>query len=155
MVRFPKGTVAEPIEAVGTDGDVDVLHECEGDPDLLIVSVGAMAPLALQVADKLTAEGRRVRVLDPRWVLPVSDALVQAARRAGAVAVIEDNIVDGGIGSALSHAVTEAGGPLRPLWCYGIPRQFLDHASRSQILEQVGLTPDQVATSLTDRLRGQ
>ena len=155
VVRFPKGTVAEPIEAVGTDGDVDVLHECEGDPDLLIVSVGAMAPLALQVADKLTAEGRRVRVLDPRWVLPVSDALVQAARRAGAVAVIEDNIVDGGIGSALSHAVTEAGGPLRPLWCYGIPRQFLDHASRSQILEQVGLTPDQVATSLTDRLRGQ
>jgi 1-deoxy-D-xylulose-5-phosphate synthase len=155
VVRFPKGTVADPIEAVGTEGDVDVLRECEGDPDLLVVSVGAMAPLALQVADKLTAEGRSVRVLDPRWVLPVSEALVGAARRAGAVAVIEDNIVDGGIGSALSQAVTEAGGPLRPVWCYGIPQQFLDHASRSQILEQVGLTPDQVATSLTDRLRGQ
>jgi 1-deoxy-D-xylulose-5-phosphate synthase len=154
VVRFPKGTVSEPIEAVATDGDLDVLRECEGDPDLLLVSVGAMAPLALQVADKLAAEGRTVRVVDPRWVLPVSDDLVRVARRAGAVAVIEDNIVGGGIGSALSRAVADAGGPLRPLWCYGIPQQFLDHASRSQILEQVGLTPDQVATSLTERLRG-
>lgn len=154
VVRFPKGTVSEPIEAVATDGDLDVLRECEGDPDLLLVSVGAMAPLALQVADKLAAEGRTVRVVDPRWVLPVSDDLVRVARRAGAVAVIEDNIVGGGIGSALSRAVADAGGPLRPLWCYGIPQQFLDHASRSQILEQVGLTPDQVATSLIERLRG-
>nr|WP_269813516.1 1-deoxy-D-xylulose-5-phosphate synthase [Ornithinimicrobium sediminis] len=154
VVRFPKGTVSEPIEAVATDGDLDVLRECEGDPDLLLVSVGAMAPLALQVADKLAAEGRTVRVVDPRWVLPVSDDLVRVAGRAGAVAVIEDNIVGGGIGSALSRAVADAGGPLRPLWCYGIPQQFLDHASRSQILEQVGLTPDQVATSLIERLRG-
>jgi len=156
VLRFPKGSVIEPIEEVGTDGDLDVLRECDGDPEVLLVGVGSMASLALQVADKLSAEGHRVRVVDPRWVLPVSPSLLQAAGRAGAVAVIEDNIIEGGIGAKVAQALLQRSGTAHrmPVWCYGIPQQFLDHASRGQVLEQIGLTSDQVATSLADRLRG-
>jgi 1-deoxy-D-xylulose-5-phosphate synthase len=32
--------------------------------------------------------------------------------------------------------------------CFGIPKEFLHHASRSQLLDQIGLTPDAIATSL-------
>lgn len=172
VIRFPKGSVPEPIPAVRTQGTFDVLHDpaedqtsggAAGDaPDLLIVSVGAMAPLALEVAEKLQAQGLGVRVIDPRWALPVSTDLVDAARAAGAVAVIEDNIVDGGVGAAISRAVSDVaadaarpgpGASLPAVWCYGIPRQFLDHASRGQVLEQIGLTGDQVATSLISRIQ--
>jgi len=153
VVRFPKGSVAEPVEAVGTDGSLDVLRETESDTaDLLLVSVGAMAEVALGVADKLAAQGTSVRVVDPRWVLPVSEDLVSAAQRSRAVAVIEDNIVTGGIGSALVQAVTDADGAAPPVWCYGIPKRFLDHGSRPQVLEAIGLTPDVIATSLVQRL---
>ncbi|GAA1179172.1 1-deoxy-D-xylulose-5-phosphate synthase [Ornithinimicrobium humiphilum] len=171
VVRFPKGTVGAPLEAVRTVGGVDVLRDpmpafgadegaadesgdeagAAGQPvDLLLVGVGSMAATSLEVADKLEAQGRSVRVVDPRWVLPVSPDLVDLARSAGAVAVVEDGLV-GGVGDRVAQAFSEAGLTV-PVHAYGLPHQFLDHGSRDQVLERVGLTADSVATSLVARL---
>jgi 1-deoxy-D-xylulose-5-phosphate synthase len=153
VIRFPKGDVADPLTAVRTSGDVDVLFENSGkDVDLLVVGVGAFASLAIEAGEKVAAHGRDVRVVDPRWVLPVSDDLVGLARHARAVAVIEDNLVSGGVGSAVTLALRAAGLDV-PVHTYGIPKQFLDHASRGQILEELGLTADQVVADLEPRLR--
>ncbi len=152
VIRFPKGDVADPLTAVRTSGDVDVLFENSGkDVDLLVVGVGAFASLAIEAGEKVAAHGRDVRVVDPRWVLPVSDDLVELARHAGAVAIIEDNLVSGGVGSAVTLALRAAGVDV-PVHTYGIPKQFLDHASRGQILEELGLTADQVVADLEPRL---
>ncbi|MFB9732767.1 1-deoxy-D-xylulose-5-phosphate synthase [Ornithinimicrobium kibberense] len=160
VVRFPKGSVGEPVEAVRRSGTVDVLRDpvqLEGAAgedrqavDLLLVGVGAMATTALEVADKLFAEGRAVRVVDPRWVIPVSDDLVELARSARSVGVIEDSLV-GGVAGRIGQALADAGVDV-PVHAYGIPQEFLDHGSRGQVLDRVGLTPDAVATSLTARL---
>jgi len=148
VLRFPKGDLAGPIARVRQLGSLDVLHETgHGGVDLLVVGVGAMAATSVSVAEKLEAQGYSVRVVDPRWVLPVSPDLVQAAGDATAVAVIEDNLVSGGIGSAVTLAMRQAGCS-QPVHCYGIPKEFLAHASRSQVLDQIGLTPDAIATSL-------
>ena len=153
VLRFPKGDVADPIARVRQLGSLDVLQETgQGAVDLLIVGVGAMAATSVSVAEKLEAQGLSVRVVDPRWVLPVSPDLVHAAGDATAMAVIEDNLVSGGIGSSVTLAMRQAG--LRaPVHCYGIPKEFLRHASRSQVLDQIGLTPDAIATSLGRELR--
>jgi len=152
VLRFPKGDVAEPVARVRQQGSLDVLRETSADTvDLLIVGVGAMAPTAVSVAEKLEAQGYLVRVVDPRWVLPVSPDLVSASGEARAVAVIEDNLVAGGIGSAVTLALSQAGCPVA-VHCYGIPKEFLAHASRGQVLEQIGLTPDAIATSLSTEL---
>jgi 1-deoxy-D-xylulose-5-phosphate synthase len=153
VIRFPKGSVAAPIEAVRRVGTLDVIHDVDSDaePDLLVVAVGAMAATAMSVAEKLEAEGLRVLVVDPRWVLPVSPDLVDLARRAGAVAVIEDNVVAGGIGSQVTQAVRDAGLTV-PVHVHGIPKTYLDHAKRGQVLEDIGLTPDAISTSLLGRL---
>jgi 1-deoxy-D-xylulose-5-phosphate synthase len=152
MLRFPKGDVASPVPRVRQLGSLDVLYESgPGAMDLLIVGVGAMASTSVAVAEKLEAQGHSVRVVDPRWVLPVSGELVQAAGNATVVAVVEDNLVSGGIGSAVTLALSQAGCTTR-VHCYGIPKQFLGHASRSQVLEQIGLTPDAIATSLGSEL---
>ena len=152
VLRFPKGDVAEPVARVRQQGSLDVLREKSADTvDLLIVGVGAMAPTAVSVAEKLEAQGYLVRVVDPRWVLPVSPDLVSASGEARAVAVIEDNLVAGGIGSAVTLALSQAGCPVA-VHCYGIPKEFLAHASRGQVLEQIGLTPDAIATSLSTEL---
>jgi 1-deoxy-D-xylulose-5-phosphate synthase len=148
VVRFPKGDVADPVARVGQLGSLDVLHETRSGPvDLLVVGVGAMASMSVSVAEKLEAQGYSVRVVDPRWVLPVSPDLVQAAGAAAAVAVVEDNLVSGGIGSAVTLAMRQAGCS-QQVHCYGIPKEFLEHASRNQVLEAIGLTPDAIATSL-------
>jgi 1-deoxy-D-xylulose-5-phosphate synthase len=152
VLRFPKGDVGSPIAQVRQLGNLDVLHESGPDAvDLLIVGVGAMASTAVSVAEKLEAQGHSVRVVDPRWVIPVSPDLVRAAEQATAVAVIEDNLVSGGIGSAVALAMSQAGHQC-PVRCFGIPKEFLDHASRSEVLERIGLTPDAIATSLGSSL---
>ena len=153
VLRFPKGVVAHPIDRVRQVGSLDVLHETsQGDVDLLIVGVGTMAATSIGVAEKLEAQGLSVRVVDPRWVLPVSSDLIAAVNEATTVAVIEDNLVSGGIGSAVTLAVRQAGRSTS-VHCYGIPKEFLRHASRGQVLEQIGLTPDAIATSLGTELR--
>jgi 1-deoxy-D-xylulose-5-phosphate synthase len=148
VLRFPKGDVANPVARVRQLGSLDVLSETgSGAVDLLIVGVGAMAPTAISVAEKLEAQGHSVRVVDPRWVLPVSPDMILAAGDATAVAVIEDNLVSGGIGSAVTLAMSQAGSKTA-VRCFGIPKEFLHHGSRSQLLDQIGLTPDAIATSL-------
>ncbi len=148
VLRFPKGDVADPIARVRQLGSLDVLHETGPVAvDLLIVGVGAMAATAVAVAEKLAAQGLSVRVVDPRWVLPVSPDLVLAAGDATAVAVIEDNLVSGGIGSSVTLAMRQAGSSAT-VHCYGIPKEFLAHASRNQVLDEIGLTPDAIATAL-------
>ncbi len=152
VVRFPKGTVAEPIAAVRTVGTVDVLVEPdEGDVDVLLVGIGSMAATALTAAEKLSAEGVRVRVVDPVWALPVSDDLVGLARSVRRVAVVEDNVVVGGIGSQVALAVHATGSDV-PVDSHGIPKRFLDHGSRGQVLDAVDLTPEAVASAVRARL---
>lgn len=152
VIRFPKGDVADPLTAVRSIGDVDVLFENAGDEvDLLVVGVGAFAGLATEAGEKIAAHGRTVRVIDPRWVIPVSDDVVALARRAGAVAVVEDNLVSGGVGAAVTLALHEADVDVR-VHTYGIPKRFLEHASRGQILEELGLTADQLVLDLEKSL---
>jgi len=152
VVRFPKGSVGAPIEAVRTVGTVDVLAEPdEAEVDVLLVGVGSMAATAMAAAEKLSAEGVRVRVVDPVWALPVSPDLVTLAGAAGRVAVVEDNVVVGGIGSQVELVLREAG-LATPLDQFGLPSEFLDHGSRGQVLDRIGLTPDAVASRLRDRL---
>ena len=152
VVRFPKGPVGDPIVAVRTSGTLDVLAEPDdGEVDLLLVGIGSMAATALTAADKLTAEGVRVRVVDPVWALPVSDDLVALAGAARRVAVVEDNVVVGGIGSQVELALRGAG-LTTPLDQLGIPKEFLQHGSRGQLLDRIGLTPDAVASRLRAQL---
>jgi 1-deoxy-D-xylulose-5-phosphate synthase len=152
VLRFPKGDVAEPVAAVRSVGGVDVLHETgEGEVEVLVVGVGAFAGMSVDVGEKLAAQGHTVRVVDPRWVLPVSPALVELARSAGAVAVVEDNLVSGGIGSAVTVALREAGIDV-PVHTFGIPKRFLAHASRAELLEELGLTADTVVAGLAPTL---
>mgnify|MGYP002653331819 CR=1 FL=1 len=152
VIRFPKGSVADPLEAVATVGGLDVLAgDPAVDPEVLVVSVGSMAGTATTVAEKLAAEGHSTLVVDPRWVLPVPAALVELAGRSGRVAVIEDNNVSGGVGAEVARVLDEAE-VTAPVHRFGLPKEFLAHASRAQVLESVGLTPEPIVERLRAHL---
>ncbi len=115
---------------------------------MLLVAVGAFAPMALAVAKRLRNQGIGVTVIDPRWVLPVSDAVRELAVQHKLVVTLEDNGVNGGVGSAVSAALrrAEIDVPCRDI---GLPQEFYDHASRSEVLADVGLTDQDVARQIT------
>ncbi|AQA24619.1 1-deoxy-D-xylulose-5-phosphate synthase [Rhodococcus sp. MTM3W5.2] len=149
-LRFPKGAVAEDIPAIERlGGTVDVLRMPEaGTGDVLIVAVGPFAEVALETAVRLEQQGISAAVVDPRWVLPVSEALVALAADFRMVVTVEDSGLHGGIGSSVSAALRAAGvdTPSRDV---GVPQRFLDHASRDQILKELGLTAQDLARQIT------
>ncbi|HZF92888.1 1-deoxy-D-xylulose-5-phosphate synthase [Streptomyces sp.] len=152
VVRFSKGAVGPAVPAVGTIGGMDVLREPELEegerPDVLLVSVGALAPMCLEVADLLDRQGISTTVVDPRWVKPVDEALPPLADRHRVVVTVEDNSRVGGVGSAISQALRDAGVDV-PLRDFGIPPKFLDHASRAEVLAEIGLTAPDIARQVT------
>jgi 1-deoxy-D-xylulose-5-phosphate synthase len=158
VVRYSKGAVGPSVPAVGTVGGMDVLREAgDSEPDVLMVSVGALAPMCLEAADLLAAQGISTTVVDPRWVKPVDEALAPLAERHRVVVTVEDNSRAGGVGSAVAQALRDAGVDV-PLRDYGIPPRFLDHGSRKEVLAEIGLTAPDVArqvTGLVSRLDGR
>lgn len=149
-VRFPKGAVGDDIPAVRRQHGVDILTEpADGlSDDVLLVAVGAFARMALLVADRLRKQGIGVTVVDPRWVLPVPAAIADLARAHKLVVTLEDNGVAGGIGSAVSASLrrAEIDVPCRDV---GVPQEFQDHASRSEVLMSIGLTDQDIARQVT------
>ncbi|MFE2266599.1 1-deoxy-D-xylulose-5-phosphate synthase N-terminal domain-containing protein [Streptomyces griseosporeus] len=106
-VRVPGGATGPDIEAVAYDGGVDVLHRGTGQ-DVLVVSVGMLAPVCLEAARLLQADGVGVTVADPRWVTPVDPALTRLAVGHRLVVTVEDATPAGGIGAALVRELNDA-----------------------------------------------
>jgi 1-deoxy-D-xylulose-5-phosphate synthase len=148
VVRFPKGPPPADVPTLDKAGGADVLVR-NGTRDVLIVAVGAMAPVAVEVADRLVAQGIGVTVVDPRWVKPVDPAIVELARGHRLVVSIEDNGEIGGCGAVLLQTLNAAG-VTTPYRLHGIPQEFLDHAKRARILERVGLSPQSLALGIVE-----
>jgi 1-deoxy-D-xylulose-5-phosphate synthase len=149
-IRFPKGDVGSDIPAIERRDGVDVLAvPADGlSDDVLLVAVGPFAVMALSVAERLHEQGIGVTVVDPRWVLPVPAQIGALATNHKLVVTLEDNGVHGGIGSSVSAALRakEIDVPCRDL---GVPQEFQAHASRSEVLTEIGLTDQHVARQIT------
>ncbi|SEO05960.1 1-deoxy-D-xylulose-5-phosphate synthase [Cryobacterium sp. TMT1-3] len=153
VLRFPKGSVGLEFEAIRRLADgVDVLQEAT-QADVLIVTVGPMAAMGLDVADRLAAQGIGATVVDPRWVVPVPRSIVTLAAAHRIVVTIEDGIRVGGIGTRIRQDLREAGVDTA-VTELGLPDQFLDHGTRAQILERVGLTPQRIARDVVAMVLG-
>ncbi len=153
VLRFSKGSVGPEFEAVRRTADgVDILREAPH-RDVLILSVGPMAAIGMEVAERLAAQGIGASVVDPRWVVPVPRSVIELAAQHRIVVTIEDGVRVGGIGTrvrqdlraaSVDTAVTEL----------GLPDEFLPHGSRERILESVGLTAQQIARDIVAQVLG-
>jgi 1-deoxy-D-xylulose-5-phosphate synthase len=150
VLRFPKGPPPADIPAVGKAGGADVLAR-NGTKDVLVVAVGSMAEVAVDVADRLVAQGIGVTVVDPRWVKPIDPAIVELAGEHRLVVSVEDNGRIGGCGAVLLQTLNDAG-VTTPFRLHAIPQEFLDHAKRGAILERIGLTSQTIARGIVEDL---
>ena len=147
VVRFPKATAGPDIEAVDRVDGLDVLHDDPALPrDVLLVAIGAMAAPCLAAAAELRRRGVGATVVDPRWVAPVNPGLVDLAARYRLVLTVEDAVRVGGAGAMLTQACGEAAVPT-PVHNLGLPREFVDHGDRAELLAEHGLTGESIAWS--------
>lgn len=144
LLRYPKGDIPEAIPALERINGIDVLGRGGSGTKVAVVAVGAMAPAALEALQVTDAE---VTVLDPRWVLPVSDDLVAMLEDFDAVLTIEDGLRDGGVGEEIRDRLSV------PVTVLGISRRFLPHAKRDALLAEEHMTGSDVVREVR-RLAG-
>ncbi|MEV8272720.1 1-deoxy-D-xylulose-5-phosphate synthase [Microbacterium sp. NPDC077184] len=153
VVRFPRGGVSADLPAVERLRDgVDVLARGDSE-DVLLVGIGPMAHVAVEVGERLRAQGIGATVVDPRWVVPVQPSIVDLAARHRLVITIEDGIRVGGIGTRVRQVLRESGVDTA-VDELGVPDEFIDHASREQILEDAGLTAAKIAQDVVAQVVG-
>ena len=139
MIRFPKGAIPADIPALERVDGIDVLHR--GDTNqVLVISIGSMAAMALEMAQLAHKESIEVTVIDPLWVKPISSNLTALCAKYSTVVVMEDGIKHAGIASTISESLREAGSPC-VVHSIGVPLEFIEHSKRNEILEDLKITP--------------
>lgn len=150
VVRYAKGALPDLIPAISRHPWGDVLRE--GDQaQVVILATGALVKNGLEVARMLDDAGVATTVIDPRWLLPVSADLVEQIANAQLVVTFEDGLQEGGFGSAVREALAQAG-RYTPVMARGVPKQFLDHAKRDQIIEDIHLDPKHSTSEILQEL---
>ncbi|MFM8212285.1 MAG: 1-deoxy-D-xylulose-5-phosphate synthase [Actinomycetes bacterium] len=150
VIRFPKGAIVSPVTVQERIEGIDILNK-NGDEDVLVISIGAMAHLANEVAQRLSDQGLGVTVVDPRWIKPLPNYLANLGARHRLVAVIEDNSRSGGTASSISQFLRDRN-IYTPQRDFGIPEKFLDHASRAQVLNEIGLTAQDISRDIIEAM---
>ena len=151
IVRFPKGALVPVIDAVDTlDGGIDVIYRSDRAnraQSILIVSIGALAGECVAAAKKLEEEGLAVDVIDPGWAIPVSPVISELATSYDMVVTVEDGVIHGGVGSMID-TVCDENGVDTPVRIIAVPQKFLRHASRSEVLTDLGMDAAGIAESI-------
>ncbi|MDQ0585651.1 1-deoxy-D-xylulose-5-phosphate synthase [Streptomyces rishiriensis] len=143
VLRFPKGQARPGIEPVGQLRGLDVLRSPKA-PDVLLAAAGPMAAACVEAAGLLAVQGVEATVVDPRWVVPVPDALVELARTHPLTVTVEDNIGTGGFGERLGRSVAAAGATTR-VANLSLPTRFLEPGGRDELLHACGLSAPRIA----------
>jgi 1-deoxy-D-xylulose-5-phosphate synthase len=139
MIRFPKGAIPADIPALERVDGIDVLHR-GGTNQVLVISIGSMAAMALEVAQLAHKESIEVTVIDPLWVKPISSNVTALCADYSTIVVMEDGIKHAGIASTISESLREAGSPC-VVHSIGVPLEFIEHSKRNEILEDLKITP--------------
>jgi 1-deoxy-D-xylulose-5-phosphate synthase len=148
-IRFPKATVGDAdVDAISRLGGMDVLRR-DDDADVLVVAVGALTATALEVAERLHDQGVGVTVVDPRWVLPVDEALPALAAAHALVVTVEDNGEVGAVGDAVARELRrrDIAAPVRS---FALPQQFLAHGRRADLISEMGLSAQSIAREVVE-----
>ena len=145
------GSASDPwrLKTPPQTSDFTIHRETRDGRDVLVISVGAMAEVCLEVADRCARQGISVTVVDPRWVKPLPAVLVEMARDYRCLVTVEDGIRTGGVGSMVAQALRDAR-VTTPLRDFGIPARFLEHAKRTEVLAEIGLTAQDISREIVE-----
>ena len=147
MVRFPKGAVPADISALERIDGIDVLHKGATE-QVLIISIGSMAGMAIEVAQLAKAQSIEITVVDPLWVKPIPQSLIEMCAHYSTVVVMEDGIKHAGIASTISEAVRESDNNCS-LHSIGVPLEFIEHSKRAEILDDLEITPAAIVQQIS------
>ena len=147
VVRYPKASSMVFDESLTPEavevGSWEVLKEGN---DLVILAVGSMVPEARHALEKQNLD---VQLVNARFVKPLDEKMLdKISRQFSTVVTIEEGSLEGGFGPAVLYALNERnfGGKVHHL---GIPDEFVEHGDRRRLLNELGLTSERIAETVS------
>lgn len=145
-VRYPRGNAWEgllsyrqPVE----QGRAEWI--CQGQ-EIALLAVGSMVETAMEVRELLKAEGKKISVVNMRFVKPMDEELLEELKeRHSRVATLEEGVLAGGFGEAV--AAWYEGTPMKVL-NIGLPDRFIEHGSVEELKKKYGLDKRSIADRL-------
>ena len=151
-VRYPRGTgPGAHIQSDMTALPVGQGHiRRQGDGSVAFLAFGSMVTPAMAAAEALNAT-----VADMRFVKPLDEALVrQLAASHRLLVTVEENVIQGGAGSAVLEALAAAGLDT-PCLQLGLPDSYVEHGDPALLLAECGLDAAGLEASARTRLAAQ
>jgi 1-deoxy-D-xylulose-5-phosphate synthase len=154
-IRYPRGTgpgkAVKDVPRAIPIGQAELLQHGENDR-VAIFALGALVPMALEIAGKLEGEGISAAVINARFAKPIDIAMVEFyARHVNAVLTLEDHVLSGGFGSAVLEAISDAGIET-PVIRIGWPDQFIEHGKPDALRAKYGLSVQAAMQRLSPHL---
>jgi transketolase len=148
MGRSPQPDAYPPGEARFLPGKANLLLD---GGDCAIIACGEALHRALAAARRLALEGYGCRVLDMPTIKPLDEeAVLEAARRCGAVVTIEEHYVRGGLGGAVAELLSQEY-PV-PMKILGFPDAYLPSGSSDELFAHCGLDEEGISRSIREFL---
>ncbi|MEO5988400.1 MAG: 1-deoxy-D-xylulose-5-phosphate synthase [Candidatus Eisenbacteria bacterium] len=155
-VRYPRSNVPDAELPTGEPRIlvVGASEQLRAGGDVAIFALGTMVAPALLAAEKLAAEGISATVVNARFAAPVdSRAVIGLARSVGRIVTVEENVVMGGFGSAVSECLDKHGLQHVPLHRIALPEEFVLHGKRDELLQLCGLDADGLVANVREFVR--
>ncbi|MGB6609335.1 MAG: transketolase C-terminal domain-containing protein, partial [Acidobacteriaceae bacterium] len=153
-IRYPRGVgpgakMKQHPQALEI-GKADVIQE--GD-DFAILGLGALLPMAKDLARALEQQGYSAAVINPRFIKPLDRELIaRYAKRATALVTFEDHVLMGGFGSTVLETLSEMGIET-PVIRIGWPDRFIEHGKVDQLRARHGVSVEAAIEKLAPWLK--
>ena len=148
-IRYPKSSSFEFDESGQIEllpiGSWEILNQGS---DIVILAVGPMVYTALDVAKELEPKGITCEVVNCRFIKPMDISYLEIIRtKFSCVLTIEEGTISGGFGDGVAGWLLENGflGKMKKL---GLPDAFIEHGTRNQLLEMIGLDKEGILNTI-------
>ncbi|MDC3414439.1 1-deoxy-D-xylulose-5-phosphate synthase [Aquibacillus sp. 3ASR75-11] len=151
-VRYPRGN------GLGVEMD-QTLHSIpigsweivqEG-TDVAILTFGTTLMMALEARKELAAKGISAKVVNARFIKPLDENMLHQFMKANIpLLTIEEAVLQGGFGSAVLEFAEANAYQNQSIRRMGIPDKFIEHGSVKELLNEIGLTKENVVKQVED-----
>jgi 1-deoxy-D-xylulose-5-phosphate synthase len=153
-LRYPRGNgtgcLMDKEQKILPIGKAEVIKEGK---DATLLAIGSMVPIAVEAARILAARGIKVTVVNARFLKPLDEkCILYYAETGGKLFTLEENVLQGGFGSAVLELLSERGLGGLLAHRFGIPDTFVEHGAPELLLARYGLTVEQVVKVCEEKL---
>lgn len=153
-MRYPRGAGEgvemdpEPTELPIGKGEIII----EG-KDVALLAVGRMVGIAEKAVRHLRKAGIEATLVNARFVKPMDEELIdRLADETGLIVTLEENSIRGGFGSGVLEHLNNTGRNDVPLLILGLPDAFVTHGTISQLMKEIGLDSESIASKISSFL---